>query len=563
MNKEILLLGCNYNHINYRSIDYTSYIAKISRYVKKKDIIPIELSDVEDTTYNNILLALYKVALKSWTSNLSSVLIYYIGDSIDISEYISGYNSNYNINQGIVPTDYNIRKNNSVINNDLIYEILSQFNPSTKIIFIADTCFTKSNILNLKYDWDIENKQLKDLSSLKINDTLKNILVISLCLDKLSSNDDNFYNILDINKNIISLGDYIIKLRNLLDNKNEEKKTYDIFNILKDINGIISNKKINMRVSLSSSYNLLNEKEYLSILDKQEDILSLSTYDDYVKNSYVEIDNIDIFSELPELPTFIDVPLVQLVSNNNNEKAPIVPKVIKANIEPKVETKADQRADIPKLHFNKPPILIDQRNKLRTSNSNNEYTYQNIPSNRCSRSSFVESPREEYVFQNIPSNRCSRSSFVESPREEYVFQNIPSNRCSRSSFVESPREYIQQVVPIIPLVPVSRSIPLQQVQQLQQFIPQQRQVFIESPRIQYQHPIQNIYPIQPLQPLQPLQQYNNYPQKSYPQQYVPNYQQPQSTQNYILKSTIVPKDTRTYQNKYYEPSSTYVQECYC
>lgn len=519
MNKELLLLGCNYNHINYRSIDYTSYISKIARYVKKKDIIPIELSDVDNTTYDNILLALYKLALKSWTANLSSVLIYYIGDSIDISEYISGYNSDYNINQGIVPTDYNIRKNNSVINSDLIYEILSQFNPSTKIIFIADTCFTKSNILNLKYDWDIENKQLKDLSSLKFNDTLKNILVISLCLDKLSSNDDNFYNILDINKNIISLGDYIIKLRNLLDNKNEEKKTYDIFNILKDINGIISNKKINMRVSLSSSYNLLNENEYLSILDKQEDILSLSTYDDYVKNSYVEIDTLDTENKLP---IFVDVPLVQLESNDNNEKIPtrpIVPKVIKANIEPK----ANLKVDIPKVHFNKPPILIDQRNKLRTSNSNNEFIQQNVHSNRCSRSSFMESPRE------------------------FIQQNVHSNRCSRSSFMESPREFIQQNVPIIP---VSRSIPIQNVQQLQQFIPQQRQIFVESPRIQYQHPIQNIYPVQQ------LQQYNNYPQ-----QYNDNYQQ--SAQNYVLKSTIVPKDTRTYKNNYYEPSNTYVQECYC
>lgn len=498
MNKEILLLGCNYNHINYRSIDYTSYISKISRYIKKKDNIPIEISDLEKTTYDNILLSLYKLALKSWTSNLSCVLIYYIGDSIDISEYISGYNSNYNINQGIVPTDYNIRKDNSVINSELIYEILSQFNPSTKIIFIADTCFTKSNILNLKYDWDIEKKLLKNSTNLKINNTLKNILVISFCLDKLSSNDDNFYNILDINKNMISLGDYIIKLRNLLDNKKDEKESYNIFNILKDIDGILYNKKLNMRVSLSSSYNLLNDIEYLSILDKQEDILSLSTYEDFVKNSYVEIDNLD------ELPTFVDIPLVSVDTK--------IPKVIK----PKIDN--DKKNIIPKLNLNKPPILIDNRNNLRNSNSNN-------------------------TDYNNYSNRCSRSSFIESPRE-YIQQNNHINRCSRSSFVDSSREYIQKFVPI---THVSHSIPIQNVQQLQQFIPQQRQVFVESPRIQYQQPIQNIYPVQ---------QYNNYPQQynNYPQQL---------TQNYVLKSTIVPKDTRTYKNNYYEPSNTYVQECYC
>ena len=486
MNKEILLLGCNYNHINYRSIDYTSTVSKIARYIKKKDIIPIEISAIDDTNYDSILLALYKIVLKSWSCNLNTILIYYIGDSIDISEYISGYNSNYDINQGIVPTDYNIRKTNSVINTDMIYEILSQINPSTKVIYISDCCFTKSNILNLRYDWDIENKQLLRLSDSKINDTLKNILVISFCLDKLSSNDDNFYNILDINKNIISLGDYIIKLRNLLDNKNEERLNYDIFSILKDINGIITNKKVNMRVSLSSSYNLLNDIEYLAVLDKQEDILSLSTFEDFVNNSYVEID---------KLPTFIDIPL-------ESEDKLKIPKVLKSHIEKKCDF------NIPKLNLNKPPILIDQYTKLRTSNGNNDFNsyYNNI----------------DYTPRN--SNRCSRSSFIEYP-EEHLQQIVPL----RPFVAMTPINQVQQVQPLQqfqPLQQVQQFQPLQQVQQSQQFIPH-RQIFIESPRIQYTQPIQ--YKIQ----------------------------------NNLFKNNIVPKDTRYNQNKYYEPPSSYIQECYC
>ena len=109
--------------------------------------------------------------------------------------------------------------------------------------------------------------------------------------------------------------------------------------------------------------------------------------------------------------------------------------------------------------------------------------------------------------------------------------NIYSNRCSRSSFIEeSPREYLQQVMPIQQMAPI---------QQLQQYIPQQRQVFVESPRIQYQPSIQYNNPIQ---------QYNHYSQQP---------------QKYILKSMIVPKDNRSYQNNYYEPTNTFVQECYC
>ena len=100
-----------------------------------------------------------------------------------------------------------------------------------------------SNILNLKYDWNIDTKTINDsykTSTIPFNSSFKNIIVISLCLKTLSKTDDNFYNILDINNASISLGDYIIKLRNLLETTKED---YDIFSILKDIDGIINNKK--------------------------------------------------------------------------------------------------------------------------------------------------------------------------------------------------------------------------------------------------------------------------------------------------------------------------------
>jgi len=486
MNKEILLLGCNYNHIDYRRIDYTSIISKLARYVKKNDIIPEEVSKLEDTNYDNILLALYKVALKSWTSNLNTVLIYYIGDSIDISEYISGYNSNYNINQGIVPTDYNIRKVESVINTDKIYEILSSFNPSTKVIFIADSCYTKSNILRLKYDWDIEKKLLNnpaDIADLKVNNTLKNILVISFCLKKLSSDDDNFYNILDINKNIISIGDYIIKLRNLLDKKSEDKKNYDIFNILNDIDGILTNKEVNMRVSLSSSYNLLNEREYLSVLDKQTDILDLSTYEDFINNSYVEIDN---------LPNFIDVPLVTTKSTIK------IPKVIKAPIIPK--------PIVPELQLNKPPPLIEQYTRY----SNNDEYYDN----RCSRSTFMESPRD-YIQPIVPIQRVQNLS----QSGQHIQQFIPQQHPQHPQYPQ-----YQQFIP---------QQNAQHQYQHHQYSQHQQPVYIESPRIQYPSSIQ----------------YSN--------------QYQQQPQKYVLKSTIVPKNTNQNYNKYYEPSNSYVQQCYC
>ena len=508
MNNEILLLGCNYSHIDYRNLNYTTNITKISRHFKKNEILFNEITNVEDTKYNCILLSLYKIALKSWVSKLKSVLIYYTGDSIDIAEYISGYNSNYNINEGIVPTDYNIRKGDTVIKPEIIFNILNSFNPSTKIIFIADTCFSKTNIFNLNFDWDINNKKIKSKNTINTNHTINNIIIISYCLDKLSSDDDNFYNILDINKNMVSLGDYILKIRKLLDNSIETKNNYDIFNILKDINGIIKNKNINMNVSLSSSYNILNKREYLSVLDKYEEILediiedNDESFQEYIDNSYVEVEDIN------KLPIFIDIPLV-LNDNENNSNTLKIPKVIKAPIVPKLPINTD------------PPILIDSSyTRIRTSNENNDF-------NRCSHSSFNETPRYEHF----------------TPRQSKIFDESP--RVIYSEYQQPIQKFYN--------IPLNQFVPnTQQVQQVQQV---QYQA-IQHPHQQHQR-INNYYNI-PLQ--QSSIQYNNQQNRPYNNYTFCN--QPLQ-QHFVLKSSIVPNNTNQYYNNYYEPPNTFTTECFC
>ena len=502
MNNEILLLGCNYNHIDYRNLNYTTNIAKISRHFKKNEILFKEITNVEDTNYNSILLALYKIALNSWVSKLNTVLIYYTGDSIDIAEYISGYNSNYNINEGIVPTDYNIRKGDSVIKPEIIFNILNSFNPSTKIIFIVDTCFTKTNIFNLNFDWDINNKKIKSKNTINTNHTINNIIVISYCLDKLSSDDDNFYNILDINKDMISLGDYIIKIRKLLDNSIDTKNNYDIFNILKDINGIIKNKKINMNVSLSSSYNLLNKREYLSILDKDEEILediiedNKESFQDYIDNSYVEVKDIN-------KPIFIDIPL-SIIDNENSSNTLKIPKVIKAPIVPKLPINTDA------------PILIDSSyTRTRTTNENNDF-------NRCSHSSFNETPRYEQF----------------TPRQSKIFDESP--RVIYSQYQQPIQKFYN--------IPLNQYAPnTQQVQQVRQV---QHQA-IQYPRHQYQR-INNYYNV-PLQQSY-IQNNQNRPYNNY------DFYNHKIQQDFVLKSSIVSNNTN---QNYYEPPNSFANECYC
>jgi hypothetical protein len=198
-------------------------------------------------TYDGIISSLYKLGLQTWSENLDYVLIYYIGDSINVSDYVHAYNGKFNIEQGIVPSDYNIK---GVIDRSKLCKILEQYNPNTKIIFIADSCFLYNNIFNLEYNWNTYHNNVflnRPPRNTKYHKTNRKIMTISYSLSKYGTDDDNYYNILEHNANPRSFADFVSKLGYVND---------DVFNLLKDINNIFNRKNIHMLASLSTSFNL-------------------------------------------------------------------------------------------------------------------------------------------------------------------------------------------------------------------------------------------------------------------------------------------------------------------
>jgi hypothetical protein len=250
MTFKTLFIGLDYKHVEYRSLQNTIRMTKLIDHLIQSYNIDKHNYDIlndMNATYDGIISALYKLGLQTWSENLDYVLIYYIGDSINVSDYVHAYNGKFNIAQGIVPSDYNI---NGVIDKSKIFEILEQYNPNTKIIFIADSCFLYNNIFNLEYNWSTYKNNVflnRPPRNTKYQKTNRKIMTISYSLSKYGTDDDNYYNILENNANIRSFADFVTKLGYVND---------DIFSLLKDINNILNRKNIHMVSSLSASFDL-------------------------------------------------------------------------------------------------------------------------------------------------------------------------------------------------------------------------------------------------------------------------------------------------------------------
>lgn len=298
MTYKAIFIGADYKENDYRRLYNIQNVTKFSDYIK--NIYNLDNSDFEIITddtkckssYDGILLKLYKLGLDTWTSDIDTVFIYYIGDTINVKDYIKSYTGNYDIKQGVVPSDYD---KNGIIDKDELYKIFQQFNPKTQIIFIADSCFIDGNIFNLDYIWS-QNKE--SMMQVNENNSKSKIITISYNLSNYSSDENNYYNLLLNNETINkkSIGEYLTKLSYVND---------DIFDILNDVNNVLNKKDINMTVSLASSYNLSDaDKNIFKCFEKSMFNAMKIDYSPSVHFRPIQVER-DEFSDYEEIYTDI------------------------------------------------------------------------------------------------------------------------------------------------------------------------------------------------------------------------------------------------------------------
>jgi hypothetical protein len=140
-------------------------------------------------TYNNIIKELISLQKASWKKSLNLAWIHYSGHGASIQDVSCDELDNKD--ECIIPCDY---KTAGVIIDDSIKQILSQFNPITRVICIFDCCHS-GTMADLKYRFtDCVNAHI-EITATPCN---PKIICLSGCMDRQTSADA--YNVSNMRK---------------------------------------------------------------------------------------------------------------------------------------------------------------------------------------------------------------------------------------------------------------------------------------------------------------------------------------------------------------------------
>lgn len=245
MKGKAVLFGLNYAHCKQGKLNgCINDVYAMTKYLQSMFGMPVEVytDDVDktNTSYNGIIEVLSKLSRDTYNLDLDYVWIHYSGHGSSKKD-TSGDEVD-GMDEGLVPSDFETK---GIIIDDILYKILSLFNPKTKIIFICDACHSGS-ILDLKYSWQ-SNKQchIENRSCELKSQTI----LISGCKDNQTSADA--YNLLNDGKHVGALSACIL---NTL--KNKPEKIHNVFSLINTVRKELIKKGYKQYPCLSTNFDL-------------------------------------------------------------------------------------------------------------------------------------------------------------------------------------------------------------------------------------------------------------------------------------------------------------------
>ena len=245
MKGKAVLFGLNYAHCKQGKLNgCINDVRAMVKYLQTSFNMPVEVytDDIDEvnTSYNGIIEVLSKLSRDTYNQNLDYVWIHYSGHGS--SKRDTSGDEIDGMDEGLVPTDFETK---GIIIDDILYKILSLFNPHTKIIFVCDACHSGS-ILDLKYSWqsdkqcNIENRYCELKSK---------TILISGCRDDQTSADA--FNLLNDGKHVGALSACIL---NTL--KNKPEKIHNIFSLINTVRKDLIKKGYKQYPCLSTNFDL-------------------------------------------------------------------------------------------------------------------------------------------------------------------------------------------------------------------------------------------------------------------------------------------------------------------
>ena len=200
--------------------------------------------DRKNTSYDGIVQNLYDAAIQSYSDDLDFVWVHFSGHGSQKKD-TSGDELDY-MDEGICPSDFHIK---GILIDDILNNVISKFNPKTKVLFVADCCHSGS-ILDLKYSWNVDARKCKtDNKNCKI---MNNVILISGCMDNQTSADA--FNLLNDKKHIGALTASFIKVL-----EKRPQQLYDVFSFVSSVRTELRRGGFNQYPCLSSTIDISKE----------------------------------------------------------------------------------------------------------------------------------------------------------------------------------------------------------------------------------------------------------------------------------------------------------------
>ena len=243
--KVAVLFGLNYPGTEHELRGCVNDVENMSEFLSSKGYSCDINTSYDSTTANSIMSKLYLLAKQSHTDNLTDVWIHYSGHGT----YIMDKNGDEcdGKDECFVPSDC------VLIPDDFLKNIIRYFNPSTRIIVVADCCHS-GTIMDLKYNWNLNDKTS---NSTTVDGLKSNVICISGCRDDQTSEDAYLYNRKDSKYEFAgAMTSYLLEFISL-------QGCTKVFDIVQKMNVALSHRGFTQRPRLTSSF----------IIDDTEDLI--------------------------------------------------------------------------------------------------------------------------------------------------------------------------------------------------------------------------------------------------------------------------------------------------
>lgn len=247
MKSKAVLFGLNYEHIPNATLrGCVNDVINLRNFIVNDINISCDFYTSEnETSYDNIIKTLYQLAISSYKDDLDFAFISYSGHGSHIKD--ENGDERDGMDEGLVPSDYNKK---GLIIDDILQDIISSFNPKTKIVIVCDACHS-GTMIDIKYRWLSRTSVTLENIACKID---SRVMYISGCMDHQTSADA--YNVQNMKKYTGALTScLLISLH----------KSNNIFDVIDETRTLLQTKGFEQYPCLSSTYNLYKDSNIFAI----------------------------------------------------------------------------------------------------------------------------------------------------------------------------------------------------------------------------------------------------------------------------------------------------------